>query len=149
MSKRGPRFSEKERLAIVKEGEKNDIEAVCAKYDISHQSYRLWRYKANGIKPKKQRSRTEKLCILEECVQNGINQTCAAYGVDSTNYFRWKKRFGFTNRGPGLRDGGALLKKLLKMVRKGGTGNFEIIANLTDDQAIRMRRKKELHDPQP
>jgi hypothetical protein len=34
-----PRFTEKEKLAIVKEGEKNGVKAVCAKYDISTQSY--------------------------------------------------------------------------------------------------------------
>jgi hypothetical protein len=34
MSKCGPRFTEKEKLAIVKEGEKNGINAVCAKYDM-------------------------------------------------------------------------------------------------------------------
>jgi transposase-like protein len=44
MSKGGaPRFTEKEKLAIVKEGEKNGINAVCAKYDISDQAYREWR----------------------------------------------------------------------------------------------------------
>jgi transposase-like protein len=88
MSKRGPRFSEKEKLAILNEGEKNGVKAVRAKYDINDQSYRLWRYKTHGIKPKKQRSRTEKLRIIEQCFQNGINQTCAGYGVDRTNYFR-------------------------------------------------------------
>jgi transposase-like protein len=37
MSWRGPRFSEKEKLAIVKEGEKVGVKAVCAKYGISTQ----------------------------------------------------------------------------------------------------------------
>jgi transposase-like protein len=46
MSKRGPHFSEKEKLAILNEGEKNGVAAVCAKYGISDQSYRNWRYKA-------------------------------------------------------------------------------------------------------
>jgi hypothetical protein len=35
MSKRGPRFTEKEKLAIIKEGKKNGVKAVCAKYGIS------------------------------------------------------------------------------------------------------------------
>jgi transposase-like protein len=48
MSKRGPRFTEKEKLAIVKEEKKNGVKAVCAKHDISDQTYRLWRYKAAG-----------------------------------------------------------------------------------------------------
>ena len=32
MPKRGPRFTQQERLAIVKEGEKDGVKAVCAKY---------------------------------------------------------------------------------------------------------------------
>jgi transposase-like protein len=32
MSKRDPRFTEEEKLAIVKEGEKTGVKAVCAKY---------------------------------------------------------------------------------------------------------------------
>jgi transposase-like protein len=51
MPKRGPRFTQEKKLAIVKEGEKNGVNAVCAKYGISDQSYRLWRYKANGTEP--------------------------------------------------------------------------------------------------
>jgi hypothetical protein len=31
MSKRGPRFSEREKLAILKEGEKSGVKAICAK----------------------------------------------------------------------------------------------------------------------
>jgi hypothetical protein len=34
MPKRGPRFTQEERLAIVKEGEKDGINAVCAKYAL-------------------------------------------------------------------------------------------------------------------
>ena len=96
MAKCGPQHTQKERLAIVKEGEKVGIEAVCAKYGISTQSYRTWRYKINGIKPKKQRSRKEKLRILEEGYQNGILPTCTAYGIDPTLYYYWKKNLGFT-----------------------------------------------------
>jgi transposase-like protein len=50
MSRRGPRFNEEQKLAIVKEGEKTGVETVCAKYGISDQSYRNWRYKVLGIR---------------------------------------------------------------------------------------------------
>jgi transposase-like protein len=63
MSKRGSRFTQEERLTILEDGERNGVKAVCAKYDISDQSYQLWRYKANRIKPQKQRSPKEKLRI--------------------------------------------------------------------------------------
>ena len=53
MSKRGPRFTEKEKLAILKEGEKNGVKAVCAKYGVSEQTYQVWRYKTKGIEHKK------------------------------------------------------------------------------------------------
>jgi transposase-like protein len=96
MSKRGPRFSKKEKLAIVKEGEKTGVEAVCAKYDISDQSYRLWRYKALGIQPKKQLSCTEKLRILEEGYNNGVNRVCAVHRIDPMTYCRWKKALGYS-----------------------------------------------------
>jgi hypothetical protein len=32
MANRGPQYSQKERLAILKEGEKTSVKAVCAKY---------------------------------------------------------------------------------------------------------------------
>jgi hypothetical protein len=57
-------FIEKEKLAIVKEGEKNRVKAVCTKYGISDQGYGLWRYKVRRIKPKKRRLLKEKLRIL-------------------------------------------------------------------------------------
>jgi transposase-like protein len=41
MSRRGPRFSEKEKLAIVKQGEKTGVKAVCAKYDNCSQTYHI------------------------------------------------------------------------------------------------------------
>jgi transposase-like protein len=100
MRKRGPRFTQEEKLAIVKEGEKNGLNAVCAKYGISDQSYRLWRYKAYGIRPKKQLSSQEKLKILEDGYKNGINQVFAAHGIHPMTYFRWKKQFGFTESRP-------------------------------------------------
>ena len=79
MSRCGPRFTEEEKLTILEEAKKTGVEAVCAKYGISDQSYRNWHYKINGIKPKKQLSRTEKLRILEEGYQTGIEQVCTAY----------------------------------------------------------------------
>ena len=51
MSKRGSRFTKEEKLAIVKEGEKTDGKAVCAKYGFSDQAYRVRRYKTGGIQP--------------------------------------------------------------------------------------------------
>ena len=103
MSRRGPRFSEKEKLVIVKEGQKNGVKAVCARYGISTQSYRLWRYKARGIQPKKYFSSNEKLRILEEGFHNGIGQVCAAYRIDPGTYYNWKRKLGFTKspRSPG------------------------------------------------
>jgi transposase-like protein len=80
MSKRGPRFSEKQKLAILKEGEKTSVEAVCAKYGISDQTYRLWRYKAVGIQSRKQFSEEEKRQILEEGYQNGIEGVAPLIG---------------------------------------------------------------------
>jgi hypothetical protein len=65
MAKRGPQYSQKKRLAIVKEGEKVGVEAVYAKYDICSQTYCNWRYSVYGIQPKKYRSSEEKLRILE------------------------------------------------------------------------------------
>jgi hypothetical protein len=73
---------------------------VLAKYGISDQSYRNWRYRVNGIKPKKQLSRTEKHQILEEGFQNGIKEASAAHGVDPASYFRWEKKFGFLKSRP-------------------------------------------------
>jgi transposase-like protein len=95
MSKRGPRFSEKEKLAIVKEGEKNGAKAICAKYGFSDQAYRLWR-KAFRIEPRKQFSLEDKHQILEEGFQNGIGQVCAAHRIADTTYYRWKTKLGFT-----------------------------------------------------
>lgn len=92
----------KKKLAIVKEGEKTGVEAVCAKYDITDQSYRFWRYKALGIRPKTQLSLTEKLRILEEGHNNGINQICAANRIDPRTYYRWKKELGYSKSRPRL-----------------------------------------------
>src|SRR6516162_645703 len=91
MSKRGPRFTEKEKLAILKEGEKNGVKAVCAKYGVSDQTYRVWRYKTKGIEHKKQFSIKKKREILEQGFQNGIEQVCAAYRISPRTYYRWKK----------------------------------------------------------
>jgi transposase-like protein len=44
MAKRGPcrrrLFNKEEKLAIVKEGEKTGVKAVCTKYDICDETYR-------------------------------------------------------------------------------------------------------------
>ena len=84
-------FYPRKKLAILKEGEKNGVSSVCAKYGISDQSYRAWRYQASGIQPRKQFSTEEKLQILEEAYQNGIEQVCAAYRISPRTYYRWKK----------------------------------------------------------
>jgi hypothetical protein len=70
MSKRSPLFSEKEKLAILEEGEKNGVKAVRAKYDISDQTYRKWRYKVLGIKPRGYLSSAKRLRVLREGVLN-------------------------------------------------------------------------------
>jgi transposase-like protein len=100
MSRRGPRFNEEQKLAIVKEGEKTGVETVCAKYGISDQSYRNWRHRAYGTQPKKYRSSEEKLRILEEGFHNGISRTCAAHRIDPTLYYYWKKQFGYSKSPP-------------------------------------------------
>jgi hypothetical protein len=41
MSRRGLRFTEKEKLAILKKGEETGVKAVCARYGICTGSYRL------------------------------------------------------------------------------------------------------------
>jgi Transposase len=94
MSKRGPRFSEREKLATLKEGEKNSVKAVCAKYGISDQSYRLWRYKVKGIQPRKPFSIKKKREILEEGYQKGIKGVCAAYRIDPRTYYLFSGSHG-------------------------------------------------------
>ena len=56
----------KEKLAIVKDGEKNGVKAVSAMYRISDQTFRVWRYKARGIQPKKHFSPEKRLQVLTE-----------------------------------------------------------------------------------
>ena len=90
------RFTEEEKLTIVAEGEKTGVKSVCAKYDISDQTYRVWRYKAHGLKPRKHFSLKKKLKILEEGVRYGVYRTCAAHHIDPVTYYNWKRRFGFT-----------------------------------------------------
>jgi transposase-like protein len=105
MSRRGPCFNEEQKLAIPKEGEKNGVKAVRAKYDISTQSYRLWRYKAQEPSPKKYFPVENKRRILEEGCLKGIQQVCNAYRINPTTYYYWKRRLGFTKspRSPGRR----------------------------------------------
>jgi transposase-like protein len=95
MAKRGPEYSQKERLAIVKEGEKVGVEAVCVKYDICSQTYRNWLYSVYGIEPQKYRSSEEKLRILEESYQHEILRTCTTYGIYLPTYYYWKKKLNF------------------------------------------------------
>jgi transposase-like protein len=93
MSKCGPRFSEKEKLAILKEGEGNGVNAVCAKYGMSDQTLR---YKAHGVRPRKHFSLKNNLKILEEGARNGIYRTCAANHISRPTYFNWRHKLGFT-----------------------------------------------------
>src|ERR1700741_123077 len=90
MPKRGPRFSEKEKLAILKEGEKNGVKAVCAKYGISDQTYRAWRYQAAGIQPRKHLSSAKRLQVLREGEKNGVRAVCAKYGITDQTYRVWR-----------------------------------------------------------
>jgi len=94
------RFNEEEKLAILREGEKIGVKAVCAKYAISDQNWRRWRYKIKGTEPKKQFSIKKKREILEQGFQNGIERVCAAYRIHSTTYYRWKRKLGFTKSPP-------------------------------------------------
>jgi transposase-like protein len=94
------RFNEEEKLAILREGEKIGVKAVCAKYAISDQNWRRWRYKIKGIEPKKQFSIEKKREILEEGFQNGIERVCAAYRIHSKTYYSWKRKLGFTKSPP-------------------------------------------------
>ena len=87
---------EEEKLTIIAEGEKAGVRIVCAKYDISDQTYRDWRYKAQGIKPRKHFSLKKKLKILEEGARDGVYRTCAAHHIDPVTYYNWKRKFGFT-----------------------------------------------------
>ena len=102
MPKRGPHYSQEERVAILKEGEKTSFNAVRAKYNISPQTYRRWRYMARGIKPKPARHFPDrrKLQILEEGYQNGIGVACKRRGIDPSVYFYWKHKFSFTKSRP-------------------------------------------------
>src|SRR5215470_17995521 len=94
------RFNEEEKLAILREVEKIGVKAVCAKYAISDQNWRRWRYKIKGTEPKKQFSIKKKHEILEQGFQNGIERVCAEYRIHSTTYNRWKRKLGFTKAPP-------------------------------------------------
>jgi transposase-like protein len=99
MSKRGPRFSEKEKLTIIAEGEKSGVKSVCAKYDISDQIYRKWRYKAVKIKPRKHLSSAKRLRVLREAEKNGVRAVCAKYGISEQTYRLW--RYKYSGQAPG------------------------------------------------
>jgi transposase-like protein len=90
MSRRGQRFSEKEKLTIIAEGEKSGVKTVCAKYDISDRTYRKWRYKAQGIKPRKPLSSAKRLRVLREGEKNGVRGVCAKYGISEGTYRVWR-----------------------------------------------------------
>jgi transposase-like protein len=92
-------FSHETELAIVQEGEEKGVKAVCAKYGVGYQTYRDWRFKARGIRPRKRFSLGEKLQILEEGYQNGIPAVCGKYQIETTTYHRWKHKLGF-NKSP-------------------------------------------------
>jgi transposase-like protein len=90
------RFTKEEKLTTIAEGQKIGVKTVSAKYDISDETYRHWRYKAQGIKPRKHFSLKKKLRILEEGVRDGVYRTCAAHHIDPGTYYSWKRRIGFT-----------------------------------------------------
>ena len=94
MSESGPgrpsRFSEEEKLAIVKEGEKNGVKAVCAKYGINDATYRRWRYKALGIQPRRRFSLEQRLQVLKEGQKAGVKAVCAKYGISDQTYRVWR-----------------------------------------------------------
>jgi transposase-like protein len=76
------RFSEEEKLTIIAEGEKNGVRAVCAKYGISDDTYRRWRYKALGIRPKRHFSLEKRLRVLKEGQKRQL-QKPSALGMGS------------------------------------------------------------------
>jgi transposase-like protein len=84
------RFTEEEKLTIMAEGEKTGVKTVCAKYAISDQTYRDWRYKALGIKPRKHLSSAKRLRVLREGEKNGVRVACAKYGISDQTYRVWR-----------------------------------------------------------
>jgi transposase-like protein len=84
------RFTEEEKLTIIGEGEKTGVKTVCAKYDISDQAYREWRYKARGIQPKKHHSPEERPKALKEAQKVGIKAVCVKYGTTPQTYRVWR-----------------------------------------------------------
>jgi hypothetical protein len=60
------RFTEEEKLTISAEDERTGVKTVCATYDISDQTYRDWRYRALGIKPRKHLSSAKRLRVLKK-----------------------------------------------------------------------------------
>jgi transposase-like protein len=84
------RFTEEEKLTIIAEGEKTGVKIVCAKYDIGDQTYRKWRHKALGIKPRKHLSSAKRLRVLREGEKNGVRAACAKYGISDQTYRVWR-----------------------------------------------------------
>jgi transposase-like protein len=84
------RFTDEEKLAIIKEGEKTGVKAVCAKYDICDETYRRWRYNALKIKPRKYLSSAKRLRVLREGEKKGVRAVCAKYGISDQTYRIWR-----------------------------------------------------------
>ena len=84
------RFTEEEKLTIIAEGQKTGVKTVCAKYDISDQTYRDWRYKTLGIKPRKHLFSAKRLRVLREGERNGVRAACAKYGISDQTYRVWR-----------------------------------------------------------
>ena len=95
------RFSQEQKLAILKEASQNGISRVCAAYGIHPQTYYYWKLHKLGFTKQPRRGRPdrfseeEKLAILEEGYENGIVRTCAAYGIPLSTYRYWKRRLGY------------------------------------------------------
>src|SRR5262245_10149028 len=85
----------KRKLAILKEREKNGVKAVSAKYGISDQTHRVWRYKIKGIEPKKQFPIKKKREILEQGFRTASSKfaplTGSAPELIIGGRYRWKK----------------------------------------------------------
>jgi transposase-like protein len=84
------RFTKEEKLTIIAEGQKIGVKTVSAKYDISDETYRRWRYKAQAIKPRKHLSTAKRLRILREGEKSGVRAVCAKYGISDQTYRHWR-----------------------------------------------------------
>ena len=113
----------------MREGEKTGVKTVCAKYDISDQAYREWRYKARGIQPKKHHSPEERLKALKEAQKIGIKAVCAKYGITPQTYRSGAMKLTALNLGStSLRRRNS--RFLRKVVRKGFIGPAQFIVSI-------------------